>query len=81
MSIAHTRIKMHFIIAKLFIQSSDKSLAFASADMPATIAPHPPVAHGYQIAAKNDLSFVNRNAHAMSLNGAPAPIIYLWVIT
>jgi hypothetical protein len=49
--------------------------------MPATIAPHPLVANGYQIAAKNDLSFVNRDAHAMSLNGAPAPIIYLRVIT
>jgi hypothetical protein len=81
MSIAHARIKMHFIVAKLFVQTSDKSSAFASADMPAAIAPHPPVAHGYQIAAKNDLTFVNRNAHAMSLNGAPAPIIYLRVIT
>jgi hypothetical protein len=81
MPIAHSRIKMHFIIAKLFIQSSNEGLAFASTDMPATVAPHSPVAHGYQIAAKNDLSFVNRNAHAMSLNGAPAPIIYLRVIT
>jgi hypothetical protein len=81
MPIAHARIKMHFITAKLFIQSSDKSLAFASADMPATVAPHPPVANGYQIAAKNGLSFVNRNAHAVSLNGAPSSIIYLRVIT
>jgi hypothetical protein len=81
MSVAHTRIKMHFIAAKLFVQTSDKSSAFASTDMPATIAPHPPVANGYQIAAKNGLSFVNRHTHALSLNGAPAPIIYLRVIT
>jgi len=49
--------------------------------MPATVAPHPPVAHGYQIAAKNDLSFVNRDAHALSLDSAPPPIIYPRVIT
>jgi hypothetical protein len=81
MPIAHARIKMHFIIAKLFIQGSDKSLTFASTDMPATVAPHPSVANGYQIAAKNDLSFVNRDAHALSLDGAPPPIIHLRVIT
>jgi hypothetical protein len=81
MSIAHARIKMHFIVAKFFIQTSNEGSAFASTDMPATIAPHPPIASSYQIAAKNGLSFVNRNAHALSLNGAPAPIIYLRVIT
>jgi hypothetical protein len=72
---------MHFIAAKFFVQTRDKSLAFAGTDMTATITPHPPVANGYQIAAKNGLSFVNRNAHGTSLNGAPAPIIYLWVVT
>jgi len=81
MSIADTRIEMHFIAAKLFIQTSDKSLAFPSTDTPATVAPHPPFSNSYQIAAKNSLSFVNRYTHAMSLNGAPAPIIYLRVIT
>jgi hypothetical protein len=81
MSIAHARIKVHFITAKLFIQTSNEGLAFVSADMPATIAPHPPIANGYQIAAKNDLFLVNRNAHAVSLDGTPAPIIYLRVIT
>jgi len=81
MSIAHARVEMHFIAAKLLIQSSDKSLAFASTDVPAAIAPHPPIANSYQIAAKNDLSFVNRNILATSLNGAPALTIYLRVIT
>jgi hypothetical protein len=81
MPVANAGVEMHFIAAKLLIQRSDESLAFAGTDVPATIAPHPPVAYSYQIAAKNDLSFVNRNVHATSLNGAPASIIYLRVIT
>jgi hypothetical protein len=81
MPVAHARIKMHFIAAKIFIQTGDKSSAFTTTDMSATIAPHSPVANSYQIAAKNDLSFINRNAHTLSFNGTPAPIVYLRVIT
>jgi hypothetical protein len=81
MPITHARIEMHFITAQLFIQTNDEGSAFASTDVPATVAPHPPVSNSYQITAKNGLPFVNRNVHATSLNGAPAPIIYLGVIT
>jgi hypothetical protein len=81
MPIAHARIKMHFIVAKLFIQTSNKGLSLASTDMSAAVAPHPSVANSYQIAAKNGLSFINRNAHTVSLNGTPSPIIYLGVVT
>jgi hypothetical protein len=80
MSIAHPRIEMHVIAAKLFVQSSNKLLTFACTNMPRAVAPHPPVANSHQIAAKNGLSFVNRNAHAMSLDGTPPPIIYLRVV-
>jgi hypothetical protein len=71
---------MHFIAAELLIQSGDKNLAFVGTDLPAIIAPHPLIANGYQIAAKNCLTSANRNVHATSLNGASALIIHLWVI-
>jgi hypothetical protein len=80
MSIAYTRIETHSVTAQFFIQAGDKSLAFAGTDMPGTVTPHPPVANGHQIAAKSSLSFVNGNAHAMSLNGAPTTIVYSRVI-
>jgi len=81
MSIAHTEGEMHSIIAKLFVQTGNEGLGFAGTDMPATIAPHPPVVNSYQVTPKNDLSFVNRNAHAPSLYGTPAPIMLVRVIT
>jgi hypothetical protein len=81
MSIAHSGIERYIVAAKFFVQAADKSLSFATTNLSAAIAPDFPVTNGYQIAPKNDLSFVNRDAHAMSLNGATSPIIYLRVIT
>jgi len=80
-SVADAGIKMHFIATKLFIQASDKRLGFASTNMPTAITPHPPVANAHQIAAKNGISFFYGNAHTPSLNGTPAAIVYLRVIT
>jgi len=80
MSIAHSGIKVYPIAAKFFVQRSNKVLTLAGTNVTATVAPHPPVANSHQIAAKDNLSVVDGNAHAMSLNGAPAPIIYLRVV-
>jgi hypothetical protein len=81
MSIAHSGIERYIVAAEFFVQSGNKVSTFAGSNMPATVAPHPPVANTHQIASKNSLSFINGNAHAMSLNGATSPIIYLRVIT
>ncbi len=71
---------MHVVAAELFVQSGNKVLTFAGTNMSTAVAPHPPVPNSHQIAAKDGLSFVNWNAHAMSLDGAPPPIIYLRVV-
>jgi hypothetical protein len=81
MSIAYAGTKMDLIATKLLVQTGDKGSSFVGTDMPAAIAPHSPIADGYQIAAKNNLTFVDRDAHTVSLNGAPPSIIYPRVIT
>jgi hypothetical protein len=80
MSIADARIEMQLVIAQLLVQSGNEGLCFVSTDMAAAIAPHFPIAHSHQIAAKDDFTFVYRHAHATSLNGTPPTIIYLRVV-
>ena len=73
MPIADAGIEMQVVVAKVFVQTGNKNSGLPSTDKPATIAPHPPVANSHQAAAKNDISFAERNTHALSFNGAPAP--------
>jgi hypothetical protein len=78
--VADARIKVYFVAAKALIQGVHQCMCLAIADVPRTIVPHLPISNRDQIAAKGNLAFIDRDAHAGSLDGAPTFIVDFGVI-
>jgi hypothetical protein len=78
--VADASIKVYLVAAKALIQRVNQGMSIAIADVSRAIVPHLPISNRDQIAAKGNLTFIDRDAHAGSLDGAPTFIVDFGVI-
>jgi hypothetical protein len=75
MPIADAWVKVYLITTEALLQCSDKCMTFLARDMPRAIAPHISITNSDQIAAKDDLTLVDRYAHTSGLDSAPPTVV------
>jgi hypothetical protein len=75
MPVADTRIEAYCLTPKALIQGFNQGMSIIIADVTGAIVPHPAIANRDQIAAKGDLTSIDGDTHAGSLDGAPAFIV------